>query len=136
VQVAPAELTILVAYPAVFQLQASGWGGTNADGSLVLPATVPASVRFLDPQGAYLVDAGYVCFLWIGASAPLALIQVRSYHHVKIIHTQSELAEVAYIKVQPCVTHVQVGHVYVWHVYKAQSFETIHGSDEEPQGGA
>ena len=77
VQMAPSNLITLVAYPAVFQLHGSEWGGTRPDGAFALPPTVPASVRFLDAAGAYLVDAAYVAFLWLGASAPQSLVRVR-----------------------------------------------------------
>jgi hypothetical protein len=78
VQVAPVDLMTLVAYPAIFQLHAAGWGGRRANGALMLPPTVPASQAYLEQHGAYLVDAGYVCFLWIGSLATKELIRVRS----------------------------------------------------------
>jgi protein transport protein SEC24 len=73
--VASPDLTILAAYPAVFALHVPGWGGETADGGFALPPTVPASVQYLDPAGAYLVDAGYLSFVWVGGSAPRGLVQ-------------------------------------------------------------
>jgi hypothetical protein len=73
-QTAPAALAVLAAYPAVFPLAAFGWGGP---GEPPQPATVPASARYLDPASAYLVDAGHVAFLWLGAHAPHGLVKAR-----------------------------------------------------------
>jgi protein transport protein SEC24 len=69
------DLTILAAYPAVFALHVPGWGGEAAEDSFVPPPTAPASIQYLDPQGAYLIDAGYLSFLWVGASVPHRLVQ-------------------------------------------------------------
>lgn len=78
-QTAPVDLFVLIAYPAVFQLHAAGWGQSKgAAGSVVLPPTVPASTAYLEPSGAYLVDAGHVCVLWVGSSASSTLVAVRS----------------------------------------------------------
>lgn len=72
-QVAPAELLCLVAYPAVFDLTAPGWG---AEGQCPFPPTVPAGSAYLNPQATYLVDAGYISFLWVGSQAPHGLVKV------------------------------------------------------------
>jgi hypothetical protein len=86
VQTAPLQLVMLVAYPAVFQLHASGWGDRGADGRLVLPPTVPASSQYLEQHGAYLVDCGYICFLWIGQLATPELVKVRSVRSLQRMH--------------------------------------------------
>lgn len=77
VQTAPLSLLMLIAYPAVFQLHASNWGDSGADGSMVLPPTVPASSQYLEQHGAYLVDCGHICFLWVGQLVTPELVQVR-----------------------------------------------------------
>lgn len=68
---------MLIAYPAVFQLHAGGWGEPGPDGGITLPPTVPASSQYLEQHGAYLVDVGYICFLWIGQLVTPQLIKVR-----------------------------------------------------------
>jgi hypothetical protein len=76
-QTAPLSLLMLVAYPAVFQLHAAGWGGQGPDGGMVLPPTVPASSQYLEQHGAYLVDCGHICFLWVGQLVTPELVRVR-----------------------------------------------------------
>lgn len=71
---------VLAAYPAVFDLLAPSWGpgsGTNGEDAGT-PPTVPASAMYLNPAGAYLVDAAAVMFLWVGGQAPQRLVQVRT----------------------------------------------------------
>jgi Gelsolin repeat len=77
VQTAPVDLFVLIAYPAVFQLHAAGWGHAKDSQGMVLPPTVPASTAYLEAHGAYLVDAGHVCILWLGANATPVLVAVR-----------------------------------------------------------
>lgn len=77
VQTAPLSLLMLIAYPAVFQLHASGWGDRGADGAMVLPPTVPASSQYLEQHGAYLVDCGHICFVWVGQLVTPELVRVR-----------------------------------------------------------
>lgn len=78
---------MLIAYPAVFQLHASGWGDRGADGEMVLPPTVPASAQYLEQHGAYLVDCGHICFLWVGQLVTPELIKVRPKHCVRVFRS-------------------------------------------------
>ena len=71
---------VLVAYPAVFDLLDPAWASASANNGedTGTPPTVPASAMYLNPAGAYLVDAASVMLLWVGSQAPQRLVQVRS----------------------------------------------------------
>ncbi|RMZ56193.1 hypothetical protein APUTEX25_002383 [Auxenochlorella protothecoides] len=61
----PVDALLRLLYPAVY---AAGWGRPGPDGSIALPPTVPAGVAYCDPAGAYLIDNGRLCILWLGAA--------------------------------------------------------------------
>lgn len=60
-----------IAYPATYPVHdpAGNWGKAPAGcGPVALPASTPAGLEYLDPTGAYLIDAGRVAVLWLGAA--------------------------------------------------------------------
>jgi hypothetical protein len=76
VQTAPVELLALMAYPALYKLHAGGWGHRNEAGKLVMPAPTPLRADQMEPSGAYLMDAGNICFVWLGQQASSQLVEV------------------------------------------------------------
>eukprot|EP00775_Hariotina_reticulata_P013331 gene13331-13460_t len=70
---APVSDTLQWAYPDVYMLtDTSGQWGTEQQGQVVLPPTVPASLGFMAIGGCYLLDNGNMLVLWLGREAPAA----------------------------------------------------------------
>lgn len=65
-----------MAYPTLYKLHAGGWGHRNDAGRLVMPLPTPLRFDQLDPAGAYFMDAGHICFIWLGQQASSQLVQV------------------------------------------------------------
>lgn len=69
---------IRLVYPQLYPVHdpSGDWGKPQGpDGDIVVPGTVPDSIAFMDPQGAYLLDNGRVLVLWVARMAPPALLQ-------------------------------------------------------------
>ncbi|KAK4694104.1 protein transport protein SEC24, partial [Lecanoromycetidae sp. Uapishka_2] len=73
----PLELSLLL-YPRIFSLHSlppeSGFPDPNT-GQLIIPSTIRASFSRIEEGGAYLVDDGQVCLLWLHAHVSPNLLE-------------------------------------------------------------
>jgi len=62
-------------YPSLYPVfDMNGSWGTEKDGRVAVPATVPLSLETLDGNGAYLLDNGRLFILWLGRGIPQGYI--------------------------------------------------------------